>query len=114
MTERRAFVSGFRPDQSPSGSDPWSLIAARQQTHGNFTSTAWVAQTLRDVFRHELGWERLSIVQREVLDAMAVKIAREYSEMRGRIVTIASPSCPPACKEHDCIKRRAKLAKPAL
>ncbi len=59
--------------------DPFALIAARQQTHGDFKSTAWVAQTLRDVFRHELGWERLSIVKREVLDCIAIKLARILS-----------------------------------
>jgi hypothetical protein len=59
--------------------DPFSLIAARQQTHGDFRSTAWVAQTLRDAFRHELGWRDLSTVQREVLDAVAIKIARILS-----------------------------------
>jgi len=59
--------------------DPWSLIAARQQTHGDFRSTAWVAQTLRDVFRHEMGWERLSIVKREAMDCIALKLARILS-----------------------------------
>lgn len=60
-------------------SEARALLAERQQTHGDFRSTAWVAQTLRDVFRHELGWERLSIVQREVLDAIAGKLARILS-----------------------------------
>ena len=56
-----------------------ALIAERQTTHGDFRSTAWVAQTLRDVFRHEIGWERLSIVKREVLDCIALKLARILS-----------------------------------
>jgi len=79
VTERKALVSGLKPDRRPSGTDPWSLIAARQATHGDFRSVAWVAQTLRDVFRHEIGWERLSIVKREVLDCIALKLARILS-----------------------------------
>ena len=59
--------------------DPFALIAARQATHGDFRSTAWVAQTLRDVFRHEMGWERLSIVKREAMDCIALKLARILS-----------------------------------
>lgn len=59
--------------------DPFAIIAARQQTHGNFASTAWMAQRLRDTFRHDLGWERLSIVQREVADSSAIKWARILS-----------------------------------
>ena len=71
MTERKALVFGIKPS-----SDPWSLIAARQETHGDFRSTAWVIQALRDLYRHELGWKDKTTVQREVLDAIAVKIAR--------------------------------------
>lgn len=59
--------------------DTPSLLAERARTHGDFRSTAWVAQTLRDTFRHELGWRDLSTVQREALDSMAVKIARILS-----------------------------------
>jgi hypothetical protein len=59
--------------------DTPSLLAERARTHGDFRSTAWVAQTLRDTFRHELGWRDLSTVHREALDSMAVKIARILS-----------------------------------
>ncbi len=59
--------------------DPFALIAERSRTHGDFRSTAWVAQTLRDVFRHEIGWENKSPVVREVLDAIALKLARILS-----------------------------------
>lgn len=79
MTERKALVSGLKPDRHPSGADPFALIAARAQTHGSFACTAWIAQTFRDVYRHELGWARLSLVQREVLDAIAIKLARILS-----------------------------------
>ena len=56
-----------------------ALIAERQTTHGSFASTAWVAQTLRDVFRHELGWENMTPVAREFFDASAIKFARILS-----------------------------------
>ena len=61
--------------------DPFALIAARQATHGDFRSTAWVAQTLRDVFRHELGWEKenMTPVKREAMDCIAMKQARILS-----------------------------------
>ena len=56
-----------------------ALLRERAATHGDFHSVAWVAQELRRVYRHELGWEALSPIQREALDSMASKVGRILS-----------------------------------
>lgn len=59
--------------------DPFAVIAQRQHTHGAFRSTAWVSSLLKDVFRHEPGWENLTPVHREAMDCIALKLARILS-----------------------------------
>jgi hypothetical protein len=50
------------------------LIAAREQTHGDFGQTAAVAQAIKTAFGDRAA--RLPPVQREALEQIAVKIAR--------------------------------------
>jgi hypothetical protein len=52
------------------------LPAERLRTHGDFQRTAAIAQDLKNVLRSDVGWARLSPVQREALDAILTKIAR--------------------------------------
>lgn len=52
------------------------LLAARAQTHGDFAEVAATAQGLKDWWRSQAVWSRLSPVQREALDADCVKCAR--------------------------------------
>jgi len=48
----------------------------RGKTHGDFTTNADLAQTIKFAFRSNEGWTRLSNVQMECLELMATKIAR--------------------------------------
>jgi hypothetical protein len=52
------------------------LLEQRQQTHGDFTDVALVAQATKDIWRAGAGWKNLSPVQRERLEMIAHKIAR--------------------------------------
>ena len=52
------------------------LLEQRQQTHGDFTDVALVAQATKDIWRTGTGWKNLSPVQREGLEMIAHKIAR--------------------------------------
>jgi len=52
------------------------LLEQRQQTHGDFTDVALVAQATKDIWRAGAGWKNLSPVQREGLEMIAHKIAR--------------------------------------
>ncbi|MDP3554831.1 hypothetical protein [Methylocystis sp.] len=52
------------------------IVAKREKTHGDFASTAVVAQALKNALRAGPSWHRLSDVQREALDGRAVKLAR--------------------------------------
>jgi hypothetical protein len=74
---------------------------------------------LRDVYRHELGWERPSIVQREGLDAWAAESAAAGGNIPKCMpvyLMITSPALvtpsPLVCKKHDRVERRAKSAHP--
>jgi hypothetical protein len=49
-------------------------LAARQQTHGDFSETAAVAQRIKAAFGDRIG--RLPPSQRDALEQIAVKIAR--------------------------------------
>jgi len=53
-----------------------NLLAARAQTHGDFTRNAVVAQELREYWRKSDNWRKLTATQREALDMLACKLAR--------------------------------------
>lgn len=52
------------------------ILAQRQTTHGDFTDNARISQTIRRAMQAEPGWRRLSDVQREALEMIALKIGR--------------------------------------
>jgi hypothetical protein len=56
-----------------------ALLAERQRTHGEFTENARISQALKQVFRQSPEWERLTDVQREGLERIALKLARFLS-----------------------------------
>lgn len=56
-----------------------AVLEERQGTHGSFADNASAAQELKDLMRSRAGWGRLTVVEREALDAIAAKIARVLS-----------------------------------
>jgi hypothetical protein len=52
------------------------LLAERQKTHGNFRDVARVAQMMRYAMRYDTNWGGMTLVQKEVADSIAGKLAR--------------------------------------
>jgi len=55
------------------------LIDRRRTTHGIFEDNAIVSQMLKDIFRSFPGWHRLSAIERESMDMIALKFSRILS-----------------------------------
>jgi hypothetical protein len=55
------------------------LLNERHTTHGDFLSTASLSQQVKMIWRESLGWNRLTVDQRETLDMIAQKAARILS-----------------------------------
>ena len=55
------------------------LLAERGRTHGAWSDNARLAQAMKELFRNEKGWMKLSACQREALDMIAHKISRVLS-----------------------------------
>lgn len=80
------------------------LLDQRGRTHGSFDDNARVAQSIRLLFRSELGWACMSAVQREALDMIACKLSRILSGQPGHqdhwddvagYATLVSQRCEP-------------------
>ena len=54
-------------------------LAARHETHGDYTDTAQIAQHLKTTIRNARNWARLSNDKREALDLIMTKVARIMS-----------------------------------
>lgn len=52
------------------------IVAERGQSYGDYTAQAFIAQTLKDLFRDCPGWDNLEYHQRESLDMIACKVSR--------------------------------------
>lgn len=67
--------------RSPSPPAPTveDVLAERQGTHGDFTDNARVIQSFKRILHTEVGWDRLSDVQREALHMIVHKIGRIIS-----------------------------------
>ena len=55
------------------------LLEERQQTHGSFEENAIISQALKRMFRANDGWNRLTDIERESLDMIALKFSRILS-----------------------------------
>jgi hypothetical protein len=55
------------------------LLTTRQSTHGDFAENALVSQMLKRCFRASTGWDRLTDVEREAMDMIALKFSRILS-----------------------------------
>lgn len=56
-----------------------NILDQREKTHGDYASTAQIAQILKDGMRSTPNWESLDDTQRESLHMIASKIARILS-----------------------------------
>ena len=52
------------------------LLSERAATHGDYGDNAHIMQALKRLLREQAGWLKLSDVQRESLDMIALKIGR--------------------------------------
>lgn len=55
------------------------LLETRQTTHGNFEDNAIISQSIKDMFRSAPGWKRLTDIERESMDMIALKFSRILS-----------------------------------
>lgn len=53
-----------------------ALLAERQKTHGHFDEHADVTQYMKDLFRWQPNWQKMTPYMRETLDMTAHKIGR--------------------------------------
>ena len=58
---------------------PEEIISERAKTHGDYSVTASIAQSLKRQMRAAVGWHSLNDVQKESLEMVAVKVARILS-----------------------------------
>ena len=68
----RSFTEAEAPYRHP-------LLETRQQTHGSFEDNALLSQRLKRVLRASAGWEKLTDVERESIDMIALKFSRILS-----------------------------------
>ena len=52
------------------------LLCERAATHGDYADNAHIMQALKRLLREQGGWQKLSDVQRESLDMIALKAGR--------------------------------------
>lgn len=55
------------------------LLTTRQSTHGDFAENARVSQIIKEAYRSSPGWEKLTDIERESMDMIALKFSRVLS-----------------------------------
>jgi hypothetical protein len=63
-------------DAAPASGSVEAILTVRAKTHGDFTDNARVAQDLKRIMHSQVGWDKLTDVQREALHMILHKIAR--------------------------------------
>lgn len=66
-----------RGPREPEGRLP--LLETRAHTHGSFQDNAIVSQAIKSFFRASAGWQRLTDIERESMDMIALKFSRILS-----------------------------------
>jgi hypothetical protein len=59
--------------------DTEEILTQRKQTHGDFTTNAAIAQTIKISLRCRDGWEDLTAVQKEGIEMICLKLSRIMS-----------------------------------
>lgn len=60
-----------------------SITQTRHKTHGSFAENAEVSQHIKDLLRSRPGYSKLTNVQRESVDMIALKLSRIVSGKAG-------------------------------
>lgn len=55
------------------------LLETREQTHGSFEDNAILSQSIKSFLRAGPGWKRLTDIERESMDMIALKFSRILS-----------------------------------
>ncbi len=55
------------------------LLETREQTHGSFEDNAIISQALKSFMRAGPGWNRLTDIEKESMDMIALKFSRILS-----------------------------------
>ena len=77
---RRPFdVSKIEDELMETATPRLPLLETREQTHGSFEANAIISQALKAHFRAAPGWARLTDVERESMDMIALKFSRILS-----------------------------------
>lgn len=63
-------------NRAAAGEERDPLLAHREHTHGKFTDTAMMAQSLKQIIKGSVGYANLTAIQRESLDQTCTKLAR--------------------------------------
>ena len=58
---------------------PEDIIAERAKTHGDYSVTASIAQSLKRQMRAAVGWHKFSAIQQDASEAIQGKLARALS-----------------------------------
>lgn len=74
MSIKKKAVPARRKSAAPTG--VVATLAQRGHVHGDFTENAYTAQTLKEVARSGVHYNKLSLVQREAIDNVLQKVAR--------------------------------------
>lgn len=74
MSIKKPAAPARRKSAAPTGVA--ATLAQRGQVHGDFAENAHTAQTLKQVARAGVGYDKLSLVQREAIDNVLQKVAR--------------------------------------
>lgn len=68
---------GMRTEIEGDARDP--LLTTRESTHGDFAENARVSQIIKEAYRSSPGWEKLTDIERESMDMIALKFSRVLS-----------------------------------
>lgn len=77
--DREVVPEGPREPDAPQAGSIEAILAERGKTHGDFTDNARVMQALKRIVHSEVGWDRLTDVQREALHMILHKVGRIIS-----------------------------------
>lgn len=76
-TARRIVTENTNPTVPPPHNIPLSeILEERGKQYGDFTVQGATAQAIKNSMREHIGWNRLSLHQKEALEMIAHKIAR--------------------------------------
>lgn len=67
------------PTSAPQAGTVEGILIERQKTHGDFSDNARITQSLKRIAHAEVGWDKLTDVQRESVHMILLKLGRILS-----------------------------------